>query len=102
MSSFRIVSRAAALTAALVMVLTACGSSPAASQDASASTASAAGAFGGGVGRSAGWRDALTGGPDRLDVATTVAPISSIARNVGGTMIRLHGIIPDATNSHTF
>ena len=55
-----------------------------------------------GTPRALGWRDELTGGPDRLDVATTVAPISSIARNVGGTRIRLHGIVPDATNSHTF
>ncbi len=52
--------------------------------------------------RSLGWHDELTGAPDLLDVATTVAPISSIARNIGGTRIRLHGIIPDATNSHTF
>ena len=37
-----------------------------------------------------------------LDVATTVAPISSIARNIGGDRIRLRGIIPGATNSHTF
>ncbi len=49
-----------------------------------------------------GWHDALTDGTDELDVATTVAPISSIARNIGGDRIRLHGIIPDATNSHTF
>ncbi len=49
-----------------------------------------------------GWQDVLTGAADRLDVATTVAPISSIARNVGGDRIRLHGLIPDATNSHTF
>ncbi|HEX5825196.1 MAG TPA: metal ABC transporter substrate-binding protein [Candidatus Limnocylindrales bacterium] len=49
-----------------------------------------------------GWADVLTGGADKLDVATTVAPISSIARNVGGDRIRLHGLIPDATNSHTF
>jgi manganese/iron transport system substrate-binding protein len=49
-----------------------------------------------------GWYDELTGGADVLDVATTVAPISSIARNIGGTRIRLHGIVPDATNSHTF
>jgi ABC-type Zn uptake system ZnuABC Zn-binding protein ZnuA len=53
-------------------------------------------------GNSLGWHDELTGGSDKLDVATTVAPISSIARNVGGTHIRLHGLIPDATNSHTF
>ena len=49
-----------------------------------------------------GWSDTLTGGADKLDVATTVAPISSIARNIGGDRIRLHGLIPDGTNSHTF
>ena len=53
-------------------------------------------------GTSAGWQDELTGGTDKLDVATTVAPISSIARNIGGDRIRLRGIVPDATNSHTF
>jgi ABC-type Zn uptake system ZnuABC Zn-binding protein ZnuA len=53
-------------------------------------------------GASLGWYDELTGGPDKLDVATTVAPISSLARNIGGDRIRLHGIVPDATNSHTF
>lgn len=51
---------------------------------------------------SLGWYDELTGEPDMLDVATTVAPISSIARNIGGDRIRLHGIVPDAVNSHTF
>lgn len=56
----------------------------------------------GGSRASLGWQDELTGGADMLDVATTVAPISSIARNIGGTRIRLRGIIPDATNSHTF
>lgn len=56
----------------------------------------------GGAGASLGWQDELTGGADMLDVATTVAPISSIARNIGGIRIRLHGLIPDATNSHTF
>jgi len=49
-----------------------------------------------------GWADTLTGEADKLDVATTVAPISSIARNIGGDRIRLHGLIPDGTNSHTF
>jgi ABC-type Zn uptake system ZnuABC Zn-binding protein ZnuA len=51
---------------------------------------------------SLGWHDDLTGAPDKLDVATTVAPISSLARNIGGDRIRLHGLIPDAVNSHTF
>ncbi len=49
-----------------------------------------------------GWADALTGGDDMLDVATTVAPISSIVRNIGGDRIRLRGVVPDGTNSHTF
>jgi ABC-type Zn uptake system ZnuABC Zn-binding protein ZnuA len=70
------------------------GSGPSDAPAASASTHAGA--------RSRGWRDELSGGPDGLDVATTVAPISSIARNVGGTRIRLRGIVPDATNSHTF
>ena len=56
----------------------------------------------GASGASLGWYDDLTGEPDKLDVATTVAPISSLARNIGGDRIRLHGIVPDATNSHTF
>jgi ABC-type Zn uptake system ZnuABC Zn-binding protein ZnuA len=56
----------------------------------------------GAAGATLGWTDTLTGDPDKLDVATTVAPISSLARSVGGTRIRLHGLIPDATNSHTF
>lgn len=54
------------------------------------------------AGSSLGWYDVLTDGADKLDVATTVAPISSLARNIGGDRIRLHGIVPDATNSHTF
>jgi ABC-type Zn uptake system ZnuABC Zn-binding protein ZnuA len=57
---------------------------------------------GGQAGGTLGWQDTLSTGPDKLDVATTVAPISSIARNIGGDRIRLRGIIPDATNSHTF
>jgi ABC-type Zn uptake system ZnuABC Zn-binding protein ZnuA len=77
---------------AVAIVIAACGSAGGSGVPAS----------GAGQGTSLGWTDALTGGPDKLDVATTVAPISSIARGVGGNRIRLHGIIPDATNSHTF
>jgi manganese/iron transport system substrate-binding protein len=51
---------------------------------------------------SLGWYDELTAADDKLDVATTVAPISSLARNIGGDRIRLRGLVPDATNSHTF
>jgi len=87
--------RAAQLILALSLssVLVACsgdaGSAPPASGDSTG-------------GAPVGWYDELTGQPDKLDVATTVAPISSLARNIGGDRIRLHGIVPDATNSHTF
>jgi len=38
----------------------------------------------------------------RLLVATTVAPITSIVANVGGEHVRVEGIVPEGTNSHTF
>ncbi|MPZ78016.1 MAG: zinc ABC transporter substrate-binding protein [Deltaproteobacteria bacterium] len=38
----------------------------------------------------------------KLNVVTTVAPITSIVENVGGNKIRLTGIIPEGINSHTF
>ncbi len=50
---------------------------------------------------SLGWSDELTDN-GLLNVATTVAPISSIVRNVAGTRINLRGIVPDGVNSHTF
>jgi ABC-type Zn uptake system ZnuABC Zn-binding protein ZnuA len=39
---------------------------------------------------------------DRLVVATTVAPITSIAANVIGDLADIVGIVPEGTNSHTF
>ena len=50
---------------------------------------------------SLGWSDTFTD-DGRLNVATTVAPISSIVRNIGGDRINLRGVVPDGTNSHTF
>ena len=35
-------------------------------------------------------------------VVTTISPITSIVENIGGTRIRLEGIIPEGVNSHTF
>jgi manganese/iron transport system substrate-binding protein len=41
--------------------------------------------------------------PDgRLNVVTTVSPITSLVENIGGTRIRLQGIIPEGVNSHTY
>jgi ABC-type Zn uptake system ZnuABC Zn-binding protein ZnuA len=51
---------------------------------------------------SLGWSDSFDDANGRLNVATTVAPISSMTRNIGGTRINLRGIVPDGTNSHTF
>jgi len=51
---------------------------------------------------SLGWSDDFDEGGGRLNVATTVAPISSIVRNVGGTRINLRGLVPDGADSHTF
>jgi manganese/iron transport system substrate-binding protein len=91
----RPVTRAPSRAVVLVAVLVAAaGCSPATGSNVPQPVSSA--------GASLGWQDVLVDGADKLDVATTVAPISSIARNIGGDRIRLRGIIPDATNSHTF
>jgi ABC-type Zn uptake system ZnuABC Zn-binding protein ZnuA len=37
-----------------------------------------------------------------LSVATTVAPITSIAAQIGGDRVKIAGIVPEGTNSHTF
>ena len=37
-----------------------------------------------------------------LRVVTTVSPITSLVENVGGSRIRLQGIVPEGVNSHTF
>ena len=41
-------------------------------------------------------------GSGKLAVATTVAPITSIAANIGGDRVQITGIVPEGTNSHTF
>jgi ABC-type Zn uptake system ZnuABC Zn-binding protein ZnuA len=38
----------------------------------------------------------------RLQIATTVAPITSIVSNVVGDLADVTGIVPEGTNSHTF
>lgn len=52
--------------------------------------------------------DRAEGGSDfreddgKLKVATTVAPLTSIVRNVGGSRIHVRGLIPDGIDSHTY
>ena len=38
----------------------------------------------------------------KLNVVTTVAPITSIVENVAGDSVKITGIIPEGINSHTF
>ena len=40
--------------------------------------------------------------PGALTVAATVSPITSLVENIGGARIKLNGIVPEGTNSHTF
>jgi ABC-type Zn uptake system ZnuABC Zn-binding protein ZnuA len=39
---------------------------------------------------------------NRLRVVTTVSPITNIVENIGGSRIRLEGVVPEGVNSHTF
>lgn len=41
-------------------------------------------------------------GDSQLAVVTTVAPITSIAANIGGDKVSITGLVPEGTNSHTF
>ena len=41
-------------------------------------------------------------GAGRLDVVTTVAPITNIVANVAGGLAEVRGVVPEGTNSHTF
>jgi len=43
-----------------------------------------------------------SGSAKQLAVGTTVAPITSIAANIGGDKVKITGIVPEGTNSHTF
>jgi ABC-type Zn uptake system ZnuABC Zn-binding protein ZnuA len=40
--------------------------------------------------------------PGRMQVVTTVSPITNIVQNVGGDRVVVTGIVPEGTNSHTF
>jgi ABC-type Zn uptake system ZnuABC Zn-binding protein ZnuA len=41
-------------------------------------------------------------GDGRLQVVTTVSPITNIVQNVAGDRVDVTGIVPEGTNSHTF
>lgn len=46
--------------------------------------------------------EATPAGSDKLNVVTTVSPITNIVYNIGGERIHLSGIVPEGVNSHTF
>jgi len=88
--------RRAALVLALPLAFsTACGSS-AAPGTAAAGTAAASPA------PASTAASAAPGNGARLRVVSTVAPITSIAANIGGDQVELTGVVPEGTNSHTF
>ncbi len=41
-------------------------------------------------------------GSKQIKVLTTVAPITNIVKNVAGSHVDLHGLIPEGSDSHTF
>jgi len=53
-------------------------------------------------GSDAGSADTPSADAKQLDIGTTVAPITSIVANVGGDRVKITGIVPEGTNSHTF
>lgn len=42
------------------------------------------------------------GTPGKLNVVTTVSPVTNVVYNIGGNRITLSGIVPEGVNSHTF
>lgn len=38
----------------------------------------------------------------RLSIVTTVSPITNLAETIGGPFVRVTGLVPEGTNSHTF
>jgi len=91
------------LVAVLLGLLTACGSSPstppAAVAAGAATTAPDASAA---TGRPAETAAGAAAAGSKLNVVTTVSPITNIVYNVGGDRINLTGIVPEGVNSHTF
>ena len=40
--------------------------------------------------------------PDKLNLVTSVSPITSLAENIGGTKVEIFGLVPEGSNSHTY
>ena len=46
--------------------------------------------------------DTAAASDDRLDVVSTVAPVTNIVANIAGERARISGVVPEGTNSHTY
>ena len=40
--------------------------------------------------------------PNKLNLVTSVSPITSLAENIGGTKVEIFGLVPEGSNSHTY
>lgn len=106
--------RAGAVAVALILGLSACGSSDDAADDGTPTTATA----GTGDATDARARVAAFTCPDRaadageersgpapgekLQIRSTVAPLTSIVANIVGDLAEVRGLVPEGVNSHTF
>lgn len=80
------------LATSVLILISACGSSdaPAASGDPQAEALSRC------------QQVAPVAAGQKLKIATTVAPITSMVANIAGGLAEIEGIVPEGTNSHTF
>jgi ABC-type Zn uptake system ZnuABC Zn-binding protein ZnuA len=121
--SMKITTRFGGFALGAVLTLSACGSdgsstdepstdssSPAATEPDVAAVAAGAAPAAKPVGTDGSWYSCATAptfdftpvSGRRLQVATTVAPLTSIVANIVGDVADVKGIVPEGTNSHTF
>ncbi|MEN9507146.1 MAG: hypothetical protein RI958_3072 [Actinomycetota bacterium] len=96
------------IVAPLVLLIVATGTACAGDQGGTSTTGSSAtdATGAGGDAQAAALATCLAGTPvtagERLQIASTVAPITSMIANVSGGLADITGLVPEGTNSHTF
>ena len=93
---------ALAAAASMSVLVGACGSASARSDDSAAAKALVAKFSCPAAASSAGATSSGPLGGGKLQVVTTVAPITSIVANIAGDKADVHGIIPEGEDSHTY
>ena len=88
--------------ASMCVLLGACGSTSNSKDDSAAATALVAKFSCPAAASSAGTTSSGPLGGGKLQVVTTVAPITSIVSNIAGDKADVHGIIPEGEDSHTY